>query len=425
MGRIGFFGMAACGVATLAMSAGAHAQQDRVSATEKGSLLIYSKIEIRWDSDPAFGGSVIRDTYLTVANDFPEDVRVQFYFINGDSPVDHLGNFQPSWNNYDQGFELTKDQTLAWSAVRGTISDGPSLSPFWNLDPDGRPIDDNNDGVTDYWALRGFAIGFAVNADNQPVRHNHLAGTGMLVDYSDGIAWEYNAWGVQALAGEQGGEAIGDGTLELDGTTYAQVFDTLLMTFHAAGPSAYSEGGFVNTDITLHPVDLDLVRTGQPVATKAEYNVWNENEVKFSGLYRCVTCWDQALAGFYAEAPVTNHLRIMFLGTNFGKARITGEAGFQCNDVDPETGEPIVAQETELLGVRATLMTFGNGDINGFDAAAGTNMFGMGYADATITYAPEGAPEEAPAGAGRDNDPFGINGLIRNVRRDVAGSSSK
>jgi hypothetical protein len=38
----------------------AFAQQDRVSSTEKGSLLIFSKVEIRWDAT----GSLIQDTFM-------------------------------------------------------------------------------------------------------------------------------------------------------------------------------------------------------------------------------------------------------------------------------------------------------------------------------------------------------------------------
>ena len=54
-----------------------------MSGSEKGSLLIFSKVEIRWDSM----GNVIQDTFLDISNDFPDDVQVQMYFINGDPPL--------------------------------------------------------------------------------------------------------------------------------------------------------------------------------------------------------------------------------------------------------------------------------------------------------------------------------------------------
>ena len=58
----------------------------RVSGTEKGSLLIFSKIEIRWDA----AGNVVQDTFLDISNDWPADVLVKLYFINGDPPLDEV-----------------------------------------------------------------------------------------------------------------------------------------------------------------------------------------------------------------------------------------------------------------------------------------------------------------------------------------------
>jgi len=409
MGRIGFFGMAVCGVATLAMSAGANAQQDRVSATEKGSLLVYSKIELVWNS----AGNVIGDTFLTITNDFPEDVHVQFYFINGDAPDGE----NPGWNYYDNAFDLTKDQTKAWNASTGGYLGSGDLSPFTVLDPDGR-----DDGFGNR-ILRGYAYGFAVNSANEEIRWNHLAGTGTLIRYDRGAAWEYNAWAFQAVTGANG-DALGTpGTLSMDGAEYAPAFDQLLMTFQAVGSNAYSTPAYQvmsDTDITLHPATADLVREGLPVATKAEFNIWNENEVKFSGLYRCILCWDQTLASDYVVTGVPNHFLIGNLQTNFGKARIDGVAGAQCDS--SFEGNAIVAEDTALLGLRATLLSINMG---GSFAAAGVNMFGMGTQDASFTYEPLAAPPEAPAGADRNADPFGISGLLDGVRKDVRGFRTK
>ncbi len=66
------------------MSESIAATPDRVSGSEKGSLLVFSKVEIRWDEL----GNVVQDTFLDISNDFPADVQVQMYFINGDPPLD-------------------------------------------------------------------------------------------------------------------------------------------------------------------------------------------------------------------------------------------------------------------------------------------------------------------------------------------------
>ena len=58
---------------------------DKVSGTEKGSLFFFAKVEIRWDKDCV---TLLQDTFLSLTNDFPKDVRVQLYFINGDAPLD-------------------------------------------------------------------------------------------------------------------------------------------------------------------------------------------------------------------------------------------------------------------------------------------------------------------------------------------------
>ena len=60
------------------------ALNDRGSASEKGSLVIYPKVELRWN---AAGDTLIQDTFIDLTNDYPEDVKVQMYFINGDAPL--------------------------------------------------------------------------------------------------------------------------------------------------------------------------------------------------------------------------------------------------------------------------------------------------------------------------------------------------
>ena len=64
----------------LSMPAVAQDCEERVSSVEKGSFLIYPKVEIRWDRF----GQVIQDTFIDLTNDYPDDVQVQMYFINGD-----------------------------------------------------------------------------------------------------------------------------------------------------------------------------------------------------------------------------------------------------------------------------------------------------------------------------------------------------
>ena len=118
-----------------------------------------------------------------------------------------------------------------------------------------------------------------------------------------------------------------------------------------------------------------------PVTTKAKFDVWSMNEIKFSGTHRCITGWDQALFSSY-DAP--NHFLIENLHTDKGKARIDGLLSSWC---DNSVAEP-------LLGVSAKLL-YNQGDlVYDFWTTAGTNLAGMGTQSAQILYDVTPVPPE-------------------------------
>lgn len=390
-------------VAMTLLAAPAHA---RVSASQKGSLLIYSKVEIRWDA----AGNLIQDTFLDITNDFPGDVCVQMYFINGDEPLDAaidtngvlIERFHPGWNNVDVGICLTQNQPTYWSAATGYAgADGIPVSPFTILDPGtpkGRPdyIEGSSDRI-----LRGYVIAWAVNGIGQEIRWNHLKGDAVIVNYSRGTAWEYNAWAFASVAAVANGAAhanpgwmqIGPpapGAVDNNGVAivqdYEEGFDFLLLDFYAVGTSAFSGpvGVTVDTDLTLFPVSADLRQeTDGPVTTKASFTIWNQNETKLTGLDRCVTCWDQTLLSLYG---VPNHF--LNLQTDKGKAQIDGIPSQLC-DFDYDLGDQlplgadprdVVSTAASLLGVVAKHLSFSSGDY----AVAGMNLVGTGTQSAAI-----------------------------------------
>lgn len=61
------------------------AELDRASGSTKGSLLMLAKVELRWTAD---GDYLLQDTFINMLNDFPADVDVQMYFVNGDPPIE-------------------------------------------------------------------------------------------------------------------------------------------------------------------------------------------------------------------------------------------------------------------------------------------------------------------------------------------------
>ena len=412
MGRKSVFGLMLCGVAATMLAAPAFAQQDRVSATEKGSLLYFSKVELRWTLENS-EWVLSQDTFLQVTNDYPEDVDVLFYFVNGDRPLPAMGDERahPGWNWVDNQLTLTANQPVYWSAADGGI-----LSPFTVLDPGDPPGRPAMDGTSDR-VLRGFILGWAVDSiDGIEIRWNHLAGNATLVNYRFGAAFEYNAWAFQTVVDVENGDPTGisDGQLDLDGVEYAPPFAQLLMNFQAVGSSAFTGGNRLvvsNTDVTLHPVSVDLRQeTDGPVTTKAHFDVWNMNEVKFSGAYRCITCWDQTLLSDYG---IPNHFLIDTLQTAHGKARIDGLESQLCDEL------PLFeSEDAAILGIVFKILFFdGNNEQTAVDlAAAGSNMFGMGTEPAVVKYDELGPPPELPGGEKGDVIKF-VDHLLNIDRR--------
>jgi hypothetical protein len=247
-------------------------------------------------------------------------------------------------------------------------------------------MDGTNDRV-----LRGYAVAFAIAPAAAPagaesagsfgdeIRWNHLAGSTTVIDYGHGAAWSFPTWAARAVnPAVANGEPTGTpGILNLDGEEFASGLASLVLDFQAAGSAAFSGPLSVvsDTDLTLHPLDADLRQAGAPVRTKANFVVWNENEVKFSGAYRCVTCWDQTLLSLYADEgspPPTPVFLLPVLQTDHGKAVIEGVSGIACSE----------SVSASLLGVSATMLTFGPGRT----AYGGSTLVGRGDESARIIW---------------------------------------
>jgi hypothetical protein len=314
---------------------------------------------------------------------------------------------EPGWYWVDNKITLTSNEPTYWSVATGQPK---GVSPFTVLDPGAPPGRPAMDGTTDR-VLRGYVVAWAVTSTGEEIRWNHLKGEGTIVNYRDSLAWEYNAFAHQVVdpAVAHGGQTGTPGELFLDGNEYAMSYAELLLNFQAANSAAFTSppaqaAVISDTDLTLHPVAADLRQNSDgPVTTKASMLIWNENEHKFSGTHRCVTCWDQTLLSRY-DAP--NHFLRMFLQTDHGKARIEGEAADVC-DVpdDPMTpeDESVTSIDAPLLGVAARHLAI-NAAPPAFTAAAGSNLVGMGLDDtAVVRYDVHGAggpPEGQDPGAG-------------------------
>jgi len=436
------------GALAMAFAAPAFAQSttcngNRINANQKGSLLIYSKVEIKWDAD----GNLTQDTFIDVSNDADTDsVDVEAYFINGDRPleeicvgepcVDIIQEAEPGWNAIDCRFELTKNQPAWFSAANGG-----DICPqgFSALDVEGPGRPDPDEGMQGR-VLRGFIVMYAVDFNverNQyeEIRWNHLKGDALIVNYANGTAWEYNAYSARALLGANGAFLPTPGNIALDGIEYDSGYDRLLVDFYAtASPSALgldNNNVGLDSDLTLHPLDLDVRQDGEgALLTKAEFEVFNENEVKLSGLRRCICCWDQEMFSNYVRnGGIPNYFLRSRLGTDKGMARIDGVATIveECNYCEicgteprlhPEVGGGIidfidvceinVTQYTSLLGLVTKFLSFETGDL----ATAGMNLVGVGCESATIWHDIQEGTDEARDGS---REGFGRTGSTKNA----------
>jgi len=365
-------------------------------------LLYFSKIEIKWDAS----GKPKQDTFLSIVNDYPSDVFVQFYFINGDAPADGVFAGNPpvrverdhsGWNWVDCTLHLTEDESTYMSALTGLPA---GCQPFTVLDPGtpaGRP---DLDGPAGSRVLRGYAIAFAVDNAGNEISWNHLSGAVDIVSYGDRSAWEYNAYAFQAINQTLGAATDGTpGQLLLNGVEYDNGFDKLLLDFYAVGSQAFSSANtfvMLDTDLTLYPVSVDLRQDNNgPVTTKAKFDIWNQNEDGFSGTTRCITCWDQTLLSNYGPP---NHFLIGNLQTNKGKARIDGIASDVCNPPElcchlgvdracfPAVDHPTIDQAcsipASLLGVADKILAFSGSTTGRTDA--GMTLVGQGEQSATV-----------------------------------------
>jgi len=349
----------------------------RIATSKLGSLLVYSKVELRWD----VAGTLIQDTYLELTNDYPNNVAVQLYLVQGDPPLP--ANSVPGerahtgWNWVDTVIALTDNEPAYWSAATGLPKGVPAFGVLDPGSPQGRP---DPEGSGDR-ILRGFVVGWAVNAAGHEISWNHLSGQAMLLNFRDQFAWEYRAWAAavpctplgeephDCLAYDPFGvcteEAVVPGQLGLDGFQYDFAPTRLLVQFFASDALIADTGDgrsfLVDTDLTLLPVVMDVRQDSVgPTTTLASFNVWNMNEIKFSGARKCVTCWDQTLLSDY---PPPLHFLRANLQTDQGKARIEGLGAAEC------TG----ASAAPLIGISANVLTFG-----GKDVWAGTELNAQG-----------------------------------------------
>jgi len=306
----------------------ASAAQNVTNVSQKGSLLIFPKIDTSPIGTLPDGTLVYRDTIVMIANDYYTEQWVKCYWVNWEQEIQ------------DFMFRLTPNQPIWFRASSGTgtgSEDDPKVNGAVNLPP--FFPGDYTVGELKCWAVDP-------SGANQ-VAFNHLYGNAMIIDTMHSAAFEYNAWAfIARLPVADQGKPVGTGgTLVLSGAdgAYDACPQYLLYNFFAIGssidlPNGAGYADFVETDLTLVPCNQDLRQDRVPTCTKAKFDIWNENETKYTGAYRCIKCWFEGYLdqidvqkpgkGFGGEKFVYGNLH-----TTVGRFRVEGVASTVCNNV--------------------------------------------------------------------------------------------
>ena len=271
MGRkMAVFSMAI--VLVFAMVTMASAAANVTSNSQKGSLLVFPKvIALDMSADTV-------NTYFFIGNDNSVPTWVKCYWMDNNQ------------TSYDFMFLLTSNQPVVFDALTG-------YNEFFEIPP---------------FAGIGTLVCFAQSDDDRvPRDFDHLYGTALIRQgttawiYYDAFSFAargasyftaYDASGTPVAASSP--EAVW-GSLNLTGDTG---YDTCPLYLVANFIPENSTLAPAKPDLTLWPCKQDLRQDRIPTCTKAKFDIWNENEVKFTGAYQCFKCFFE---GFLTDIGVT------------------------------------------------------------------------------------------------------------------------
>jgi hypothetical protein len=180
----------------------------------------------------------------------------------------------------------------------------------------------------------------------------------------------------------------------LNGVDYDFCPKRLIGNFAPVGRFAeYGEDGdsvyYEDTELTVASCKQDLRQDFDWRATKLAFNVWNEDEVKFTGAHECADSWHETLLS-EVETAGQNFL-LAFLNTDSAYYRVEGIKSTVCdNVVHPGT----LAKNTGLTGVQVTLLELNSATGTRGFAKAGTTLQGVGTMPGFILWDPSDESEK-------------------------------
>ena len=314
--------------------------------TQKGSLLIFADIDVRAG----------KATIINVTNDGDSSVALKCVYVDFEK------------NRTDFVIGITPHQSVWFDAATGAGS--ITVAEF--------PTEGRLTG-----ALTCFAVG---NADTQ-MAYNHLIGNAEVMDFIAGTIYKYNAAAFYRPA-----DGTRPGELVLNGYQYDACGQYLIAQFTPVGAVRETPAGTVATlqnRLVVASCTQDLSQDYVLHTTKLQFDVWNANEVKFTGAWDCADSWHEVILGgptlVRGNAPKT--FTAARLGTSTAYYRVQGVKSTQCDYVAPWG---TTTEAVGLVGVQSTLV-----DINGVVVAEGTSLNLAGKRNGLITFdASYDAPEK-------------------------------
>ncbi|MGE3840162.1 MAG: hypothetical protein AB7I50_01110 [Vicinamibacterales bacterium] len=418
--------------AALALASSAHAAPNVTNITQKGSLIVFTDIRVDnlTAADPMHRapGGVTYDTLVRIQNDGSSDVDVKCYWLDGfKNRVDFIipvTRNQAVWFDARTGRGTFQVNPFPTGAANGFTSGNrhPFLDIVTNIAQN--PVDGVGDGYGPY--RRGMLACWAVdNAAQNQVKWNHLSGTATVYDATR--AYEYHAFSFYVPTGADLAAVGTAGTLNLNGLEYDACPLYLIGQFtpgivtggapntntavFAAAPAIAGAPQVSYNRLAIAGCNINLNQDWTPVWTKLQFDVWNSEEVKFTGAFECADTWHEtdfrpgytpqgngvlnpAVPGFVDGVDSAGqNFDFNTLRTYAARYRVQGVASSQCNRTKSGSSDTVAAVTTQGVGVIA-VQSSALGSAAGTGELVGTPLAAAGKANGRVVWDPEGVVPE-------------------------------
>jgi hypothetical protein len=325
------------------------------NAGQKGSLIVFPDIDIRGTSN----------TIVRISQDGSLNIDVKCVWVDGNR------------NRADFVMRVTRGQAVWFDARTGRGSTQVNRFPLSRSNGYDNP---HLDGASADPYLAGMLVCFAVDGgEQQQVKWNHLSGTATVFDSTQGTAYEYSAYAFFVQNGFDLQPMGTPGSLVLNGLDYdmCPLYQIGQISPEGTVASFDPSLAFLGHRLAVAGCSQQLTQDWLPVTTKLLFDVWNEDEVKFSGAFECADSWHETRL-VDIDSAQGNFTRTN-LGTDTARYRVQGVKSTQCAG----------SQATGLVAVQASTLSIG-----GRLFTAATTLATAGKMQGYVTWNPQEAVPE-------------------------------